>query len=408
MLLLHNRYRFSGGEDVAAGAEADLLRERGIDVRTFEERNEFRSAAQTVKLVWDSSWSRRSYASVQSVCRQFRPDVAHVHNFWMGLTPSVHAACHDAGVPTVQTLHNYRLLCVNALLLRDDKVCEDCIGRAPWPGVVHRCYRNSGIASAAMLRMILENRARKTWIRHVQAFITPSEYSRSKFIAAGMRPDNIFVKPNVVPDSDDTHSRPSASRMILYSGRLSEEKGLPALLDAWSRVPDRGDACLCIAGGGPSRDTLRHRATGLGIGVPVLEFVGEKSRAEIRLLLASARAAVLPSVAPESFSMTAAEALSMGRPVIASRHGALEEIVRHGQTGWLVPPGDVDALSGALTDALHDPVTADRLGEGARREYLKSFSTDRNFETLIRIYGTAIGEPARWQSSRQDACGSAH
>ena len=391
-----------------SSAEADLLREHGIDVCVLEAGNESHGAAQTVRLVRDSSWSRRSYASVRRMCREFRPDVAHVHNFWMSLTPSVHAACNDAGVPTVQTLHNFRLLCVNGLLLRNGKVCEDCIGRVPWRGVVHRCYRNSAIASTVVFRMILENRARGTWIRHVRTFITPSAYSRSRFVAAGMDPVRIIVKPNVVPDAGAADARPSASRTILYAGRLSEEKGLAFLLDAWSRVSDRSDASLVMAGDGPSGGVLRVRASDLGIGAPDLEWVGEQSPMEIHRLLAGARAVVLPSIAPESFSMTAAEALSVGRPVIASRLGALEEIVRHGETGWLVPPGDVDALTAALTAALLDPVTADRLGEAARREYLKSFNLEHNFETLIRIYDAAIREPGRRHSTGTLACGGAH
>ena len=201
--MLHNRYRQPGGEDLSAKAEVDNLRAHGVEVIDQQFDNDVSTgsgAAGNLRLALGSAWSRRSHREVLQLCEKHRPDVAHVQNFWMKLSPSVHDACHAAGVPTVQALRNFRLLCANALFLRRSEVCEDCLGKLPWRGVVRRCYRNSAAASAAVSQMIWFNRRRGTWERDVDALIASTEHSRSKFIAGNLPADRIFVKPNFVDD----------------------------------------------------------------------------------------------------------------------------------------------------------------------------------------------------------------
>src|ERR1700681_2638498 len=181
VLVLHNRYRQYGGEDRVVAAEVAMLRAHGVDVVLHETDN----TAGLIQLARHSAWSASSFDDVEKLCREVRPDVAHVHNFWATLTPSVHAACHAAGVPTVQTLHNYRLFCVNAVLLRNGSICTDCVGKTPWRGVVRRCYNHSAMASAAVANMIVQNRRCSTW-DDVDAFIAPSEHARSMFVSAGI------------------------------------------------------------------------------------------------------------------------------------------------------------------------------------------------------------------------------
>ena len=188
VLLLHNRYRQLGGEDRVAAVEACLLRRHGIEVVEPDFENVIPSRSrlrQTFELAAGSAWSAYSYERIRKLCAVYQPDVAHVHNFWLRMSPSVHAACRDAGVPTVQSLHNYRIACVNALLLRNGRVCEACVGKVPWRGAVRRCYRGSFWASAAAAGMIVANRVRQTWTREAIAFVTPSDHSRGKLLAAG-------------------------------------------------------------------------------------------------------------------------------------------------------------------------------------------------------------------------------
>jgi len=393
VLILHNRYHQQGGEDLVALAEAQLLRSHGIEVRQFEADNHpaaGRRASGAVRLVLSAAWSRDSYEAVRKLCDEFRPQVAHVHNFWMRLSPSVHAACRESGAATVQTLHNFRLLCANALLLRSGRPCEDCLGRSPWRGVVRRCYRGSFLASAAVARMMVVNRRQGTWERHVDAFIALTRFSRSKFIAGGLPPGRILIKPNFVEDSGQPASPPSASDVVVYAGRLSEEKGVRTLVSAWARGELRRYGRLLILGDGPARTSLEDHASSLRLSSPNVVFAGKRSASEARQAVANARAVVAPSICFENFPTVLAEAFCCGRPAVVSDLGALAEIVRHGTEGLTVEAGNEAALSGALETILRDGDLADRLGANARAAYLARYSPEQNYQMLMGIYRFAI------------------
>jgi exopolysaccharide biosynthesis WecB/TagA/CpsF family protein len=387
---------------MVAAAEVDLLRARGVEVVTAKFDNEERGAATVVRLGMNAAWSRDSYRKVVELCRRHRPDLAHVHNFWMALSPSVHAACHAAGVPTVQTIHNFRLLCANALLLRDGKHCEDCVGKPPWRGVVRRCYRESFVASAAVAHMIASNRARGTWQTGVDAFIALSEYSRSKLIAGGLPAERIFVKPNFAADPGEALGSPSAARTVVFAGRLSPEKGVAHLLRAWAAAKLSDAGRLLIVGDGPERSALEAMC------VPGVVFCGRCPPSEAMAMMACARAVVLPSLSCENFPRSVVEAFSWGRAAIASSSGALAEIVDAGRTGLTYPAGDDEQLGAALQIVLASGGLADRLGRNARQEYLARYTPERNYEGLMQIYQSAIESRkyiyAPQSSGTQSAC----
>ena len=392
VLFIHNRYRQYGGEDAVAEAEANLLRSNGMNVRYLDYSNEVDSNVSlrgTLALAMHSHWSRNSYSRVKQICQEFRPDVAHVHNFWMRLTPAVHAACRDAGVPTVQTLHNFRLFCTNAQFQRGGNVCEDCLGNVPWRGVVRRCYRHSFLASAAVARMIVANRARHTWTEQVSAFIALSEHSRRRFIAGGIPEARIRIKPNFIEDRGTAVIPPSHSRQFLYVGRLSEEKGVASLLDAWAASGIGSDARLSIVGDGPERVSLEKQAMRLGLSGTV-RFTGKVPPSEVLALLGQARAVVMPSLFYECFPRTLVEAMCAGRPVIASNTGALDELVPS-DVGLHFASLDTVALGHSLRRLYENSALADQFGAAARATYLARYTPERNFKMLREIYEYAMG-----------------
>jgi glycosyltransferase involved in cell wall biosynthesis len=393
VLVLHNHYREPGGEDVVARSECDLLRRQGVQVAEVEfEQETVRDPAigDLVHLTRSAVWSRDSYDRVLRLCNQFRPDLAHVHNFWMKLSPSVHAACHDAGVPTVQTLHNFRLLCGNALLFREGHICEDCVGKSPWRGVAHRCYRDSWLASGAVATMIAINRWRRTWQKDVDAFIALSEHSRTRFVAGSIPQDKIFVKPNFAQEPSGVAGPPSTSKIIVFAGRLSQEKGLTTLLTAWARAQLQDKGQLLLIGDGPERLSLEQHAATLGLSPQHVIFSGHKSHDEVLDLIGKSRALVLPSICYESFGLIIVEALACGRPAIVSDIGALSEIVHDRGVGLTFRAGDEAALAANLKSMLMDDGLADSLGHKARSEYSAKYTPDRNYEMLMRIYRFAI------------------
>jgi glycosyltransferase involved in cell wall biosynthesis len=390
--MLHNRYRQPGGEDAVAEAEVQMLRSHGVDVieeTSINDVTEQDGALATLRLAWSSSWSRKSYQHVSQLCAEYRPDIVHVHNFWMRLSPAIHAASWRAGAATVQTLHNFRLLCTNAMFLRNGVVCEDCLGKSPWRGIVHRCYRDSYAASAAVVNMIAQNRRRNTWDRYVAAFIALTPHSYSRFVAGGIPANRLFIKPNFVADPGRS-ALPSSSRKIMYFGRLAHEKGLETLLRSWAqeKMSERGQ--LIIAGDGPAKDQLHNLARSLDLRPPGLTFIGLQTRTEISHLLGQVRCIVLPSIWYEGLPVSITEAFARSRSAVVSRIGALADLVDNGRTGLTFTPGDVAELGRALKMVLADDQLADRMGEAARSEFLQKYTAPRNFEQLMRIYHFAL------------------
>ena len=258
VLQLHNRYREAGGEDSVVRDETRLLRAAGHEVIEHHVSNPSGGLATAGTLVLSPS-NPLSARAVKRIVASQHPDVAHIHNTWYSLSPSVVQALKQSGVPVVMTLHNYRLFCANALLFRDGRPCEDCVGTHPWRGVQHRCYRDSFVASALAASTIAVARARRTWSTGVDRFVAPSWFLREKLVAGGIPAETITVKPHGVDDPGARTTPPSSSRSVLFVGRLSQEKGADTLLDAWAaRGASRLE--LVLVGDGPLRERLEARA----------------------------------------------------------------------------------------------------------------------------------------------------
>jgi len=287
------------------------------------------------------------------------------------------------------------LFCVNAVCLRQGSPCQDCVGASPWLGAVRRCYRNSFFASASVARMISANRRRQTWERDVNAFIVPGEHARALFLRAGLPAERLHVKPNLVHDSGPPATRPSDYQVLAYIGRLSEEKGIGVLLDAWKRTQRKSGARLLIVGeeqipGAYSRNAPSN-----------VTFAGRVEPGVVPGMLESVRALVAPSLCYETFGTSVVEAYANGRGAIASNLGSLAHLVDHGRTGLKFQPGNADALARQMELVLDSDTLSDALGTQARAEYVRRFSADINYQKLMNIYDVARGiAPVPVASSR--------
>lgn len=384
VLLVHNRYQHAGGEDAAFEAERSLLASRGHDVESFIVSNDtvggLRSKIETAGRAVYSTSARRS---LRHEIERVWPDVVHVHNFFPRLSPSVYDACRD--VPVVQTLHNYRLLCPNALFFRDGHACEDCLGRlVPWPGVAHACYRDSRAATVPVATMLTTHRIRGTWTRRVAAYIALTGFARDKFVEGGLPAGRIAIKPNFVyPDPGMGEKR---GRYVLFVGRLSEEKGVEKLLAAHERLAGR--VRLKIVGDGPLAPVVakyaEHRKE--------VEWLGRQPRDRVALLMKEAQLLLFPSVCYEGFPMVIAEAFAAGLPVVASNRGSMVSLISHGRTGLHFDPGDPEDLAAQIDWALAHPSELGRMREAARAEFEKEYTAERNYEMLMDVYRSAIAE----------------
>lgn len=373
VLVAHNRYQHKGGEDSVCEAEIALLRQRGHEVRLYERDNAEIDKASPLTVARDSVWSRRTVADINALTLKFRPDIIHVHNTFPLISPSLYAAAAALRIPVVQTLHNFRLSCLQAMFLRDGVVCEDCLGRVPWRGVVRACYRGSRSQSAVLATTLVAHRLRGTYRRDVTRYIALNEFCRRKFIEAGLPADRVVIKPNFV-DVPDAPRTPGAGG--LYVGRLSPEKGIRTLAQALTLLSGR--ARLDVVGTGPEQAVLE--------GQSAVHLIGWAGPDEVLARMRAAAWLVMPSIWYENFPRTLVEAFAVGLPVIASKIGALAELVEHKVTGLLFEPGSVQSLADAIGWAEEHPEDMRIMGSNARAAYVSKYSAPENYRRLIEIY----------------------
>jgi glycosyltransferase involved in cell wall biosynthesis len=376
ILVVHNRYQQPGGEDAVVEAEVGLLRRRGHAVETYIRDNDELSEMSRLGALAENLWSRRTWNDVAKLARTFRPDVIHVHNTFAMVSSSVYWAAARAVVPVVQTLHNFRLMCVQAMFLKDGKVCEDCIDRVPWRGVVHKCYRSSGLYSAAQATVIGMNRAIGTYRDRVTRYIALTDFCRDKFIQGGLPAERISVKPNFV---DIARVPTNGRRGGLFVGRLAAEKGIDVLLEALKELPA---ISIDVIGDGPESARLAEH--------PQVNLLGWLGAAEINERMQRAAYLVMPSIWYENFPRTLVEAYANGLPVIASRLGSLAELVDHGRTGLVFEPRSAHDLARHLAWAEAFPQKMRAMGENARETYEARFTPERNYARLLEIYEHAV------------------
>jgi glycosyltransferase involved in cell wall biosynthesis len=380
ILVAHNYYKLRGGEDVVFESEVDLLLGGGHEVQTLKVFNDdVKSVGAKAAALLGTVRNNRGIETVLRAIEAFRPDVVHFHNIFPLLSPAVYSACRKAGVAVVQTLHNFRPICPGSLLLRDGQICQLCVNGSSVPGILHRCYRNSFVSSAAAARMVSVHRQRGTWRSDVDRYIALTNFGRDKFVEAGFPAERIEVKPNFMADPGAPPSDRERSG-VLYVGRLSPEKGVSILLQACRQL----DCTLRIVGTGPDLPALKAQAG------DKVSFLGALDRTSVLAEMARARVVVAPSIWFEGFGIVVVEAFACGTPVIASRLGALAEIVEDGVTGALVPPNDPVQLSDQLAAFLSNPGLTSRLGNAARRVFLERYTPAVSLKRLGDIYANAV------------------
>jgi glycosyltransferase involved in cell wall biosynthesis len=386
VLVVHNRYRSAqpSGEDRVVDQEVALLRDAGHEVGLFERRSDdiadmsmLAKAAVPLQVPWNFAVRR----TLGERLRAERPDVVHIHNTFPLLSPAVVAACADAAIPAVATLHNYGPICVPGTLFRDGQICTDCVGTEPLPALRHGCYRGSTAATLPTAAAAMVKRRR--WWSAVARFFCVSQAQRHMFVQAGLPAQRMAVKYNFVGDPGLRRDEPG--QHLLFLGRLAEEKGVRLLMAAWDRIRADGGMGLplLIAGAGPLRDEVAQWAHDRHD----VRYVGLQTRTECWELVARAVALVAPSAWLEAFGLVVVEAMAVGVPSVAAGHGAFLELIDDGVNGLLHSPGDADSLADSLRRV---PATSSAMGSAARRTYEREFTPQVGLERLVTGYAAAV------------------
>jgi len=386
ILMVHNYYQSHApsGEDGVFYEDEKLLRSKGHKVKLFTRHSdaikEFSPLKKTA-LMWQITWSRGSYRAIEEIIKLEKPDIVHVCNTFPLISPSVYYACHKYGIPVVQTVQNYRLFCASGIFFRGNNVCEECIEHSNIRAIKYGCYRNSRIQTIPLVLMHQVHKWLNTWTNYVDVYVAATEFSRQKLIQGGLPAERVAVKPNFflsIPESSY-----SCENYAVFFGRLSVEKGVRTLLSAWRQLHD---IPLKIVGDG----VLREEVISATKNSSSIEFLGFRPHDQCLELLKQAMFLVMPSEWYEGFPMTIREAYAYGKPVIASRMGAMAEIVSDGRMGLLFDPGNPDDLAAKVRWLIEHKEIAMQMGKAARAEFEAKYTAEKNYEILMNIYKMAM------------------
>ncbi|MFC1782573.1 glycosyltransferase family 4 protein [Planctomycetota bacterium] len=334
------------------------------------------------KIFIQAPWSKKGYQTIKDEIIRFRPDIMHVYNYWVMLSPSIFCAAKELNITTVLRLPNYRLACPGGMLMRNTNVCKLCIGKNPWRVIWYRCYRNSLLGSIARYRMHKKCEKKYVWQNDVDAYIAISEFGKNIFLSAGLPENKLYVKPNFMADPLDGQIPTQQKQMAIFVGRLSPEKGLKTLIHAWQKI----DFPLLIVGDGTQLNELKTFAP------PNVRFIGQKSHAECLNLISKSKFMIFPSECYEGFGLSLLEAMAHGKAVIASGLGPRRELVDNGTTGLLYKAGDVDDLRKNALVFINNPQLCFKMGKSARLRYLEKYTPEINYKQLMLIYEQAIAK----------------
>ncbi|OPL16302.1 MAG: hypothetical protein AVO38_08095 [delta proteobacterium ML8_D] len=395
-MLVHEYYRSSSpsGEDKFFEREKELLKQSGLKLESVIFKNDVigtKYGPSIFKTALYTPWSPIGKKMVKEAIHKFRPDLVHFHNTFPVLSQSAIYQAKKMECATVQTMHNFRSVCAQAMLMKCGGICEKCIGKYPWPALVAKCYRNSFLATVPLAANISLHRFLKTWQTRVDRIIVLSEFNKNKFIEAGFPVRKMRVKPNFFENNWHVYESGMAKENNwLFIGRLKEEKGVQFLPAVWKQLDEQAPL-LNIAGSGPYLETLRAEINSLGLDKKII-LHGHCSSDRLQELLKRSSLLVFPSIWYEGFPLVIGEAYAAGVPVAASQIGTPAYIVRNNITGVHFHPGDINDMVKKLSFLIMHPELLRQMGVNARKEYEDKYTPERNFQLIIDIYREAIDE----------------
>ena len=377
ILMVHNYYQIPGGEDTVVANEKRMLEEHGHVVILYSRHNseiKQMSKLQKLGLPFTTIFNPRTYREIKSLIKQNQIDIVHVHNTLNLVSPAVYYAALKRGVPVVQTVHNFRLLCPGATFYRDGHICEDCVEHGLWCAVKHKCYRGSRMQTLACV--ISTAIHRMTGVYGKINYICLTEFNKEKLLKLKqITPDRVFVKPNFVESTGEIIPDWQRKNQFIFAGRLDKLKGIDVLLEAWKLMGENAPK-LIVCGTGPMEEWCNEFIACNKVNVELKGFV---SNSEVRKLIANSRALILPTQCYEGFPMSIVEAFSVGTHVICSDLGNVGSIVEEGVTGYKFSPDSPKNIVEAV-------VRCKCLVDDISTEFEGKYQAEKNYGILTSIY----------------------
>ncbi len=401
ILIVHNEYKVPGGEDSVVSSERRLLENAGHQVWSYVKNNseiEHYHPLQKLLLPLRSVYSRKAYWEVRALILKHRIDLVHVHNTLSVISPSVYYAALSCHVPVVQTIHNFRLLCPNAILLRDGHICQDCLTHGLGQAVKHACYRSSKLQSLVGSMILVYHRKRGIYGRLTYICLTQFNKEMLLLLSHHGKPlltsGQIYVKPNFAADPGVPVPYAERSPYFLYAGRMDRAKGIYVLLKAWEiyekTVCERSGRPreLILCGSGPEEASVRAWIAEHSL--RHVQLAGQLPHEQLLKRIRLALALCLPTQCYEGFPIVIAEAYACGTPVIGSNIGNVGNLILHGRTGLTHAPTDSAALAGYFLDWDQLSPEALAMSAQARLTYEENYTEQKNLDMLLHIYEKAL------------------
>lgn len=380
VLIIHSHYQLHGGEDVVVEQELELLRQHhDVEILRFQNQGGWKGGVQFLCSIWNIGAAR----TVNKMIKEFQPDVVHMHNWHFALGPLVFRMINKMGIPIVHTVHNYRLLCPSGILLYQGQLFTDSLRQSfPWSAIKNKVYRSSVIQTFWLAFIVWFHKKIGTW-QKIDLFLCLTSFAVKLFQQSnfGISRGQFSVKPNFVEDSDFSYKK---DNYFIFVGRMSKEKGINLLLEAFIINGEQ----LKIIGEGPELNKVIDTASKYDN----ISYLGFQEKAFIIQKLKKARALIFTSICYETFGMAIIEAFSTGTPVIGPNIGGSNEIIKHGENGFIYQVGNIEDLNSKISFLNTDESLQNKLSIGARSSYELNYSGDKNYKMLMDIYKTVINE----------------
>jgi glycosyltransferase involved in cell wall biosynthesis len=383
ILFLHTKYTQPGGEDRGFHLGANLLSSKGHIVKSLIfENDENKNFVKNIRNGYRAIYNIQSYSDTIIEIEKFKPDIVHVHNLHLQASPSVIYAAKKMKVPVVMSIRNYRLLCCNALLLRNGKPCEICVSKNnPLDGIKNKCYRSSYAASALVTAITEIHRIKGTWSQAVDAYIFVTEFARQKFAESKLNIESskLITQPDFTVDAGEATEK--RDEFFLFAGRIATEKGVNTLLEAFKNLPQHK---LIVAGDGPLKSELMEKYAYCSN----IQFTQWFDNDKLIELMKKCKALIFPSIWYEGLPFTIMESFSTGTPVISSNIGAMKTMITDSYNGLHFEAGNVEDLKRVVRVFAENRKS--HLYANARQTYLDHYSSEKYYESIIGVYSKLL------------------
>lgn len=387
VLLVHNKYRKFSGEEAMAESTGRILTKYGHDVKYFyRDSSSVVGFQQKILAGFRSFYSASTLSDFRDEVLRFKPDIVQVQNVYPLISPNIFPLLRNLNVPVVVRADNYRIFCPTGLMLRSGRICEKCATHSHLNCILHNCEKDIVKSFAYGLRSEY-SRLNNFFLKDQSAFIVLSDFQKSKFIEWGVAEDKIHVITNPLPHSFGQHvGSISRGEYVAYVGRLSEEKGMALIRDAAVICPE---IKFKLAGHSPDGyfESLKFPCN--------VEYLGLLDKETLKSFYSSSRFIVMPSQWYETFGLTAIEAMSYGKPVVASTIGALQEVVVDGFNGLHFRHNSVDDFVGAIQMLWKDERYLEALQKNCAKDVRSRFSESVFYGNLIRCYESVLSNDSR-------------